>query len=38
VLRFGGIEEEEIMLVLSLEERLGVDLGPLKRVAGRVIG
>ena len=38
VLRFGGIEDEEVMLVLSIEERLGVDLGPLKTVASRVIG
>jgi hypothetical protein len=38
VLRFGGIEQEEVMLVLSIEERLGVDLGPLKTVAGRLIG
>jgi len=38
VLRFGGIEEEEVMLVLSFEERFGVDLGPLKAVARRLIG
>jgi len=37
VLRFGGIEEEEVMLVVSFEERFGVDLGPLKRVARRLI-
>jgi len=33
ILALGGIEEEEIMLVLSFEERFGVDLGPFKRVA-----
>ena len=33
ILAFGGIEEEEIMLVLSFEERFGVDLGPFKRIA-----
>lgn len=32
IVRFGGIEEEEIMLVMSFEERFGVDIGPLKRV------
>ncbi|WP_255149714.1 flippase [Halorarius halobius] len=32
VLRF-GIEPEEVRLVVSFEERFGVDLGPLKRVA-----
>ncbi len=33
IIRFGGIEDEEIMLVLSFEERFDVDLGPLKSVA-----
>ncbi|MFB6133599.1 MAG: flippase [Halanaeroarchaeum sp.] len=33
ILRFGGVEDEEIMLVLSFEERFDVDLGPLKSVA-----
>lgn len=37
ILRFGGIEEEEIALVLSFEERLDIDLGPLKEIAGRLI-
>lgn len=37
VLTLGGIEEEEIMLLLSFEERFGVDLGPLKRIANRFI-
>lgn len=36
-LRFGGIEREEIVLVLDLEERLGVDLGPAKTVAKRLL-
>lgn len=38
VLRFGGIEDEEAMLVSSFEERFGIDLGPLKAVARRLIG
>jgi len=33
ILRFGGVEEEERMLVLSFEDRLGVDLGPLRDLA-----
>lgn len=33
ILRFGGIEEEEVMLVLSFEDRFGIDLGPLKGIA-----
>ncbi|GAB3412022.1 hypothetical protein GCM10027435_04350 [Haloparvum alkalitolerans] len=34
ILRFGGVEEgKEVMLVLSLEDRSGVDLGPLKELA-----
>jgi len=37
ILRFGGIEEEEVMLVLSFEERFGVDLGPMKDVAKLLI-
>jgi len=37
VLSFGGIEQEEIMLVLSFEERFGIDLGPFKRIAKRLI-
>jgi len=38
VLRFGGIEEEEVMLVASFEERFGIDLAPLKRFARRLMG
>ena len=38
ILRFGGIEDEEIMLLWSFEERFGVDLGPLKRVAEKLHG
>jgi O-antigen/teichoic acid export membrane protein len=37
VLAFGGVEEEEVMLVLSFEERFGIDLGPFKRVANWLI-
>jgi O-antigen/teichoic acid export membrane protein len=36
VLRF-GVEPEEVRLVLSFEERFGVDLGPLKRLANRLM-
>lgn len=35
VLRLGGIEEEEVMLVNSAEEQLGVDLEIIKRVVRR---
>lgn len=37
VLGLGGVEEEEVMLVLSFEERFGVNLGPVKAVAGRLV-
>jgi O-antigen/teichoic acid export membrane protein len=37
VLRFGGIEREEVDLVLDFEDRFGVDLGPLKRLGNRII-
>lgn len=33
ILRFGGIEEEEVIIIDSIEERLGVDFEPIKRVA-----
>lgn len=33
ILRFGGIEQEEVMLVLSFEDRFDIDLGPLKDLA-----
>jgi O-antigen/teichoic acid export membrane protein len=36
ILFFGGIEQEEVMLVLSFEERFGIDLGPFKRIARRL--
>ena len=36
VVRFGGIEQEEIQLLTSFEERLGVDLGPVRRFAARL--
>ncbi|WP_254536876.1 flippase [Halomarina litorea] len=35
-LRF-GVEEEEVMLLLSFEERFGVDLGPLRAIATRLM-
>lgn len=31
-IRFGGIEEEEIILILEFEERYDVDLGPVKTI------
>lgn len=32
-LRLGAITSDELMLVLSAEERFGIDLGPLKKIA-----
>ncbi len=37
VVRFGGIDEEEVMLVNSIEERFGVDLEPGKRYVRRLM-
>lgn len=37
VLRFGGIENEELVLLWSFEERFGVDLGPIKRIAEKIV-
>lgn len=37
IVRFGGIEEEEIALILSFEERFDIDLGPLKEIAERLM-
>ena len=37
ILRFGGVEDEEIVLLWSVEERFDVDLGPLKRVARKLV-
>lgn len=36
VVRFGGIEEEEMRLLAAFEDRLGVEMGPLRRVAERL--
>lgn len=36
-LRFGGIEREERVLLLDFEDRLGLDLGPAKTVAKRLL-
>lgn len=33
ILRFGGIEKEEIELMMSFEDRFDIDLGPIKKVA-----
>lgn len=37
VLRFGGIEEEEIQLLEDVEHKFGVDLDPVKDVARRIM-
>lgn len=37
ILRFGGIEREEVDLLLDLEDKFDIDLGPLKQFANRVI-
>lgn len=36
ILRFGGIEEEEIQLIFDFEDKFDVDLGPLKNLAARL--
>lgn len=38
VVRFGGVEQEEVDLLGSLEDRFDVDLGPARRVASRLAG
>lgn len=38
ILRLGAIQEEEVMLVLSIEERFGVDLSSVKRAVRRLMG
>lgn len=35
ILTFGGVQEDDVMLVRSAEQSLGVDLEPIKRVARR---
>lgn len=37
IARFGGIEDEEILLLWSFEERFGIDLGPLKRIVEKLV-
>lgn len=37
-LRLGAVQEEEMMLLLSIEERFGIDLSTLKRIASRLMG
>jgi O-antigen/teichoic acid export membrane protein len=36
VVRFGGVEEEEMRLLAAFEDRLGVEMGPLRSVAERL--
>jgi|AntDeeMetagen192_2_1112575.scaffolds.fasta_scaffold02434_2 O-antigen/teichoic acid export membrane protein len=38
VLRLGAIQEEEVMLLRSIEERFGIDLTGLKTLADRLMG
>lgn len=38
ILRLGAVQEEEVMLLLSIEERFGVDLSPVKRLAEHLMG
>lgn len=38
LLRFGAVEQEEVMLILSLEERFDVDLGALKQIGLKLMG
>ncbi|WP_129115516.1 flippase [Halegenticoccus tardaugens] len=35
IIRYGGIEREEMMMMQSVEDRLGIDLNPVKDVARR---
>lgn len=37
IARFGGIEDEEILLLWSFEEKLGIDLGPFKRIVEKLV-
>ncbi|GAB6862940.1 flippase [Haloplanus litoreus] len=37
ILRFGGIQEEEVQLVLDVENKFEVDLGPLKDAVKRIM-
>lgn len=37
ILRFGGVEQEELMLLRQFEDRSGIDLDPLRAVARRVV-
>lgn len=37
ILRFGGIQPEEVVLVQSIEERFGIDFGPVKAIALRLL-
>jgi O-antigen/teichoic acid export membrane protein len=36
IVALGGVEREEIMIIESIEDRFDVDLGPLKRLFGRL--
>ncbi|WP_266081606.1 flippase [Haladaptatus caseinilyticus] len=38
ILRFGGVESEELALLRSLESKIGVDLNPLRKFAKRFMG
>lgn len=38
ILRFGAIQEEEVMLLQSIEERFGLNLQLVKSIANRFVG
>jgi O-antigen/teichoic acid export membrane protein len=37
ILRFGGIEREEVDLIMDLEDKFDIDLSTLKRIANRIM-
>jgi O-antigen/teichoic acid export membrane protein len=37
IIRLGGVEEQEVMIVENVEHRFGVDLEPIKRIARRLM-
>lgn len=36
-IRFGGVEQEDVELILAIEKRAGIDLGPVKKLLGRIV-
>ncbi|MFB6080821.1 MAG: flippase [Haloferacaceae archaeon] len=37
ILRFGGVQQEEVQLILDVEDKFGIDLGVLKTIAKRIM-